>query len=291
MKECNICNVCDAGTSIEESLEVNEIPCDVRKFAGDMFTVWRCSSCGSLHSKDIVDLDYYYQHYPLKKHSFSFHTKIAYNNRIRLLRKVGITKADSILDYGCGNGLFVDFLTKKGFSQVQGYDPLIERFNDGNTIKKRYDVVTSYDVIEHVEEPTEYLKMLVDLVSPGGKLIIGTPNASFLSLVTDPNADVELSQPYHRHILSEEALFELASKVGLKKIDTYRRFYFDSLIPFVNTRFLWSYVQATGGKLDAVVEPFRLKVIFMSPKLLFFAMFGYFFPSRGNILVSFAKST
>ena len=100
---------------------------------------------------------------------------------------------------------------------------------------------------------------------------------------------VELSQPYHRHILSQQALIGLANRAGLKVTNIYNRFYFDSLYPTVNTRFMWGYVKATGGFIDASFEPPKLSPLFTSPQLLFWAFFGYFFRTPGNMLLTFRK--
>ena len=117
--------------------------------------------------------------------------------------------------------------------------------------------------------------------------MIGTPNASEISLKYKRYPAVELSQPYHRHILSEQALLALAKDYGLKPLHTYRRFYFDSLIPGVNVRFMWEYINRCGGLIDAAVEPFKWGMVLSSPKLLFLALFGYFKRSPGNILLTF----
>ncbi len=67
----------------------------------------------------------------------------------------------------------------------------------------------------------------------------------------------------------------------------YQRSFYDSLYPTVNSRFMWRYIQKTGGLLDAAVEPPRIRLVLRSPDLLFLAFFGYFFPLGDNIVVSF----
>jgi hypothetical protein len=53
---------------------------------------------------------------------------------------------------------------------------------------------------------------------------------------------------------------------------------------------MWRYIQKTGGLLDAAVEPPRARLVLSSPDLLFFALFGYFFPLGDNMVVSFRTS-
>ncbi len=290
MKETLECNLCEEPGTFDKAKEVLLVPCHVKKFQTDQFTVWRCNNCGSLHSKEVVDLPKYYADYPFKNHSLDFHTKVAYRNRLHMLKAQGINESHRILDYGCGKGLYVDFLRKEGFSQTTGYDPYSVKFSDNKVLEEQYDVVVSHDVIEHVENPREYLEILLGLTKQSGLLVLGTPNADEITLKTDSRYTIELSQPYHRHIFSEKALLSMTRSLGLKPLHTHRRFYYDTLVPGVNVRFMWNYIQKRGGLIDVAVEPLDWKTVLGSPSLIFYALFGYFFRMPGNILVTFQNT-
>lgn len=255
MEECTTCNVCDEPETLNASTEQAQVPCHVHCFRDESFTVWRCKNCGSLHSKEVVDLERFYASYPFKDHKLDFHTRIGYRNRLNLLKRQGAKPNHLILDYGCGAGLYVKFLREQGFQNVHGYDPFIPHFADDQILEKKFDIVVSHDVIEHVEEPIHFLENMVRLLKPNGLLVLGTPNASEISLRSEDVLAVELSQPYHRHILSEKALSHLAERFALEPVHTYRRFYFDSFIPSVNTKFMWKYVELNGGFIDVCVKP------------------------------------
>ena len=292
MAECLECNLCEepgtlAGAS-QAGAEVGKVPCNVREFSHDLFTLWRCTNCGSLHCAEDADLDRYYARYPLKNQKLSFNDRIGYRNRWRLLKAQGLGSNARILDYGCGAGLFVDFLHSEGVENSTGYDPFVAEYSESRRLKERYDAVVSYDVIEHSDEPREFFQSLVRLVKPGGLLVIGTPNAENVSLRR--KGDPSLHVPYHRHILSERVLLALGKDAGCEPSQVYQRSFYDSLYPTVNSRFMWRYIQKTGGLLDAAVEPPRPWVVLRSPGLLFFALFGYFFPLGDNIVVSFRTS-
>lgn len=292
--ECRICNLCDNPGSYEQALkqgQVAQVQCHVRCFSERFFTVWRCFGCRSLHALEPVDLDLFYAHYPLKQHSLNFHTRIAYRNRLRLLRQVGL-KADSrLLDFGCGKGLFVKFLRERGHINACGFDPYSEEFGDPAVLRQQYDFVVSYDVIEHVPDPQGYFAELLQMVQPHGQLVVGTPNAEHINLHPDDKTHaVELSQPYHRHILSESALNRLAELNGMQATQRYTRFYYDSLLPTANTRFIWAYVAASGGMIDVAVEPIDWRRVLTSPRLMFEALFGYFRPTHANILMTYRRS-
>jgi len=289
MPECVQCNLCEEpGTlagAAAAGAEIGEVPCNVREFSRDLFTLWRCTGCGSLHCAEDADLDRYYARYPLKKQKLSFNDRIGYRNRWRLLQAQGLSISSKILDYGCGAGLFVDYLREQGVENAEGYDHFVPQYAEQRKLQKQYDAVVSYDVIEHSDEPRDFFRSLVDLVKPGGLLVIGTPNAENVSV--HRKGDPSLHVPYHRHILSEKALLALGKEARCEPAQVYERSFYDSLYPTVNSRFMWRYIQKTGGLLDAAVEPPQTGVVLRSPDLVFFALFGYFFPLGDNIVVSF----
>jgi SAM-dependent methyltransferase len=263
------------------------VPCNVRRFKDDVFTLWRCTGCGSLHCAEDADLPRYYAHYPLQQQALTLHERIGYGNRLRLLERQGFRRTDRLLDYGCGVGLFVRYLRDRGLWNASGFDPYVPALADSEVLRRRYDAVVSYDVIEHDDDPCAFLGTLSRLVRPGGLLVIGTPDAAHVSL--DRKGDPSLHPPYHRHLLSERALLGLGRKHGLEPIHVYRRSFYDSPIPTVNSRFMWRHIERSGGFLDAVTEPPRTGLILLSPVLLFLAFFGYFVPRGDNMLVTFRR--
>lgn len=285
MAACTQCNLCERPGVWSEAAEKRQIPCNVRQFRDRVFTLWRCTGCGSLHCLEDADLPLYYAEYPLKRQQLTFSERIGYGNRLKLMRRQGVRNSDRILDYGCGAGLYVNFLRQRGFTNVFGYDPFAPAYADPQTLRSSYDAVVTYDVIEHEDDPREFLRSTGRLVRAGGLLIVGTPNADHVS--TAQRGDPNLHVPYHRHILSERMLLALAKEQGMEPVHIYRRSFYDSLIPTVNSRFMWCYLRQTGGFLDAAVEPPDLALILRSPKLLLLAFVGYFLPRHDNILVTF----
>jgi SAM-dependent methyltransferase len=285
MAACTRCNLCERPGAWSEAAEVRQVPCNVRQFKDRVFTLWRCTGCGSLHCLEDADLPLYYAEYPLKKQQLTFSERIGYGNRLKLMERQRVRRSDRILDYGCGAGLYVSFLRRKGYANAFGYDPFVPAYADPQTLHSAYDAVVTYDVIEHEDNPSEFLRSIRRLVRPGGLLAIGTPNADHVSIARrgDPNLHV----PYHRHILSERMLLALAREQGMEPVHIYRRSFYDSLIPTVNSRFMWRYIRKTGGLLDAAVEPPDIALLLRSPEMALLAFGGYFLPRHDNILVTF----
>jgi len=282
------CTLCERPGTRSAAADVRQVPCNVRQFQDRLFTVWRCTGCGSLHCLEAADLPLYYAEYPLKKQQLTFSERIGYVNRLRLMERQGVRRSDRILDYGCGAGLYVSFLRRKGYTHALGYDPYVPAYADPGILRSSYDAVVTYDVLEHEDDPREFLRSVRGPLRPGGLLIVGTPNADHVS--TARRGDPNLHLPYHRHILSERILMALAREQGLEPVHIYRRSFYDSLIPTVNSRFMWQYIRQTGGLLDAAVEPPDIALVLRSPHLWLLAFGGYFLPRHDNILVTFRQT-
>ena len=288
MASCLRCTLCNTPGTFEDAADKGQVPCNVREFQDKQFTLWRCKGCGTLHCAEDADLSLFYANYPLKSQKVTFNEKIGYGNRLKMLERLGFQRSQCILDYGCGAGLYVDFLKSSGCTNVSGYDAFVPKYEDPVTLNRTYDAVVSHDVIEHDEDPCDFLVRVTRLVRPGGLLVIGTPRADAVDIrrIGDP----QLHVPYHRHILSEQVLLALGQRAGLKPVDVYRRSFYDSFYPTVNSRFMWRYIRKSGGLLNAAVEPPNTGVVVKSPAMLFLAFFGYFFPRGDNMIVTFRQA-
>jgi len=281
------CSACGAAASPED--ERGPAPCNVREFSKETFTYIRCSACRSLRCAQTVDLDRYYANYPFKRHRLDLWTRVAYGNMLRRLRRAGLSSDDAILDYGCGPGLWIEFLKRRGYRNAVGYDAFEPRFSDLAALGRRYDLVFSQDVLEHVESPKSFLDETARLAAPGGLIYLGTPNAAEIELSHPEEYSIDLHPPYHRHILSEHALLGLTRELGLSVVARYDRYYYDTLFPGVNYRFLKAYVAADGDCIDVLFGPPRFDLVARSPRLLLLAALGFFCPPRSMLTLILRK--
>ena len=61
----------------------------------------------------------------------------------------------------------------------RGFDVRIELSSDHvKSNREQYDVVASFQVLEHIRDPIEFLKDSIEMLKPGGKLIIAVPDNS-----------------------------------------------------------------------------------------------------------------
>ncbi|MBX2811207.1 MAG: class I SAM-dependent methyltransferase [Myxococcales bacterium] len=105
-----------------------------------------------------------------------------------------MTHGRKLLDIGCGLGHFVHTAVSKGWG-AQGIDlsesaiNICKRFGvpaskqdifDPTLSTHQYDVITMFELIEHLPTPSPFISRATELLRPGGLLYITTPNYNAL---------------------------------------------------------------------------------------------------------------
>lgn len=148
----------------------------------------------------------------------------------------------SILDVGCGLG-YVSYALHKMRHNVTGLDISNEAitlakekygdyfvcedfFKIGKNNNKKYDVICMLELIEHVENPSLFIKHAMSLLNESGILIITTPNKSFYPRESIWETD---APPVHITWFSEEGILKLIKRLGynsrLSSFSLYNLFY------------------------------------------------------------------
>jgi 2-polyprenyl-3-methyl-5-hydroxy-6-metoxy-1,4-benzoquinol methylase len=284
------CTICQA-RSDDEEIEAQRVRSNVRAFRHETFEVWRCAECLSLHAAEAVDLEHYYAHYPFHALTLDARLRLLYSNQRARLRRAGVQRGDTILDYGAGAGHFVRHLQAAGFPNTVGYDAYCESFRDPSALNRRYRCVVSQDVLEHVPDPNALLDTFHDLVEPDGIIAIGTPNASAIALERAERYVHALHLPYHRHIFSKPALLAAAQRRGWTLERYYPSQYANTGMPFLNSKFYSYYMKLFDDTLDALLEPPRVvPLLARLPLTLFWALFGRFLHEETDVMFVFRRN-
>jgi SAM-dependent methyltransferase len=162
-----------------------------------------------------------------------------------------INKDDIVLDVGCGKGAFAEHL-KEMNAQFIGLElstnacelarkkglgvknESIQDYADANP--ESVDVVTSFQVIEHVSCIKSFFEAKLQVLKPGGKIIITVPSEdSFLSLVTNGALNMP---PHHVSRWPDNVFFYLEEHYNIKLVEIYheplqeihKRFYLNTLV-------------------------------------------------------------
>lgn len=273
---CKFCKFCDRHPAAKD---FGLVQGNTHRFKDSRFRIWRCPQCLSLQNIDPVSYEDIYRDYPLNKRKPDFFARATMSNLLGRLQGSGLATQHRVLDYGCGNGLFMNFLKERGFTRVDGYDPFVDPFKNKPASGAEYDWVVLNDTIEHADDFQGMVREALELVKPGGYLYIGTPDTRMVDMANLEAQITKLHQPYHRLIASHMAIRELGREQGVECIKTFERSYHDTLRPFANYRFLDELLKAHGHDMEQAMSPAAGLVILKRPWLLFYACFGYFLPS------------
>ena len=110
---------------------------------------------------------------------------------------------ERILEVGCGSGAFLTLAKERLSLDVEGLEQnpkaAQEAVQHGLRVRTmkveevvevggvKYDAICSFQVLEHVPSPATFLNACCALLRPGGRLLLGVPNAdSFIRLAFNP---------------------------------------------------------------------------------------------------------
>lgn len=83
-------------------------------------------------------------------------------------------------------------------------------------VNQKFDFIIANHVIEHLFEPEQTLELLIDLLKPGGKILIGTPDFLSPSALFFRERYRMLFEPTHISLFSLDSLLRLTRYLGLE---------------------------------------------------------------------------
>lgn len=202
--------------------------------------IYQCKACDVFWHEDIVeDLKQYYESRDYRnalegtseeEDFYRLHDKESLDK----FRYTGTTvfRNKEVADIGCGCGAFLDYV--KGVAKEiiavepsESYRKIMDRkgFHTyayaGEACKERantIDVITSFDVIEHVPDPRQFIREVYELLAENGTAIIGTPTDApvMRELLGEIYEKKLLFSTQHLWILSEKNLKMLAREAGFQ---------------------------------------------------------------------------
>jgi len=137
-----------------------------------------------------------------------------------------IRAGDSVLEVGCGDGAFVEWVSDEKSVHAKGIE-LNEHAVESAQSKGRevtnedlfdlaqndqgsYDVVCSFQVLEHIYDVRAFIEASLQLLRPGGRLLFGVPNCG--GFIQHANNDL-LNQPPHHMTRWSPHVVRFMSKV------------------------------------------------------------------------------
>lgn len=138
----------------------------------------------------------------------------------------------SLVDFGCGNGGFLKLLKKNGIRDLAGVDKKFDNnciengiafSNSLEAYKKKFNCITMWGVLEHVNNPLALLKYAVKFLKKNGFLVMEFPSAdSMLMSYIMKNkfhAPRYLEKGRHLFFFGKKFIEILEKKINLKIYD------------------------------------------------------------------------
>ena len=235
---CKIC-CCSEFTVVYDDVIRNG---SVGNYTNDKVKLFQCKNCGAIFHLPYVSNDEYYrsEEYRTSVDGSSDADTFQKNHDKESLDKLEYTGTEIfrnkvVADIGCGGGSFLDYVrgVAKEIIAIEPSENFLHYLHNKGIVafpyakdavidfKEKVDIVTSFDVIEHVEDPVTFLRDSYTLLNEKGTAIIGTPtDAPFMrSLLGNVYEKKVLFSVQHLWYLSEESIKIAAKKAGFKKYE------------------------------------------------------------------------
>lgn len=186
---------------------------------------------------------------------------------LELCRKYAV-EMGSILEVGAGFGTFCSEVKARGlFARVVAIEPTPDL---AETCRKRgvevieqpieqvhfdapelFDVVASFEVIEHLFAPKDFVDHAVKLLKPGGLLVLTCPNGQGFDIQTLGAASNSVDHE-HLNYFNPASLAGLLARCGLEALESFTPGRLDAEL--VRNKIL-------AGEYDAAAQPFLKRVL------------------------------
>ena len=179
-----------------------------------------CKDCKSWFTQNIVCEDVAFEMYRQGDSSGKWPRKVTFEeekhrNIIRRLSKY-FNKDKKVLDIGCNTGILLDFAYKKG-CLTAGVEPSLASVDDLHkkghvvfpsiqSVTEKYDVITAFDLVEHLYDLPGFFKMVENLLDDDGVFILLTGDICTLSARLSKECWWYIKAPEHIIFPSREFL-------------------------------------------------------------------------------------
>ena len=233
--KCNLCKSKDSKPIVT-----------LNKFKMPLCVV-KCRRCGLMYQNPQLDFEnmksFYSQDYYTGEGDVSYTTdfnkyKAVSIERLRIIEKM--RSPGKLLDIGCHSGIFLEAAKERGWdswgidvspfivekAKQRGLNVTLGELQDIKFESLSFDVVTMYEVIEHLFSPLETLQEIHRILKGNGLLIVQTANMDSLRVkIIEPKNFYFL--PVHVYYFTRKTIVKMLQKAGFKIIIIFQGSEFD----------------------------------------------------------------
>lgn len=252
------------------------------KYIEEQFLIVRCKKCSLVYLGNPPDEfgiyeDYYDKSAPEKDEYSESSNEPRYaelysinNQRIAVIKSM--RPGGSLLDIGCGRGMFVKTARDEGYEAygidiseravqyaIQQFDvnAKVTTLSEMTRTGKRFDIITLWHVLEHFPDPVVELKRVRSILTEGGLVFVEVPNLRSLKFILSRNKWKGGNHPrYHRTFFTAYTLRNTLTAAGFSSIRRLKLSYqvpgknrlYTSLKKSLNTIAMDAFLDFTGQR-------------------------------------------
>lgn len=231
---CDACGVCASRLFLIEQDRLQHLPGEFRLVV--------CANCGMYYLNPQPTPAELARYYPNEYFPYSIAIADEASALTRLDRTYGVHKrcravmqvasqCGVILDVGCASGNFLNGMRATGWTchgvEVSGHAAQYARQRFGLNVftgelqaahyaSTSFDVVTMWDVLEHVYAPRPTLHEIARVLKPGGWLVLSLPNPECVEVKLFGKYWAGWDAPRHLQLFPGQMLTELLARTGFK---------------------------------------------------------------------------
>ena len=191
-----------------------------------------CNKCKFVFDKRIptqVELDDFYKMYSYSQlKPIPEQTKVSYN--LLLDQFENYRKTENILDVGCGQGDFLVEAKKRGWNvygtefseaaielcQARGINMHKGELLENDLERVEFDVITSFEVIEHINNPSHFMQVAYSQLKNNGLFYCTTPNFNSILRFFEKGDFKMIAYPEHISFYTKKSITYLGRKHSFK---------------------------------------------------------------------------
>ncbi len=240
---CNLCGADDWEVRYPSTIEPHDVTApDASAFRctssgyGNHAQIVQCNKCDYIYANPVWDEnDLIHLYSEVEDETYvteRIGRQLTFTKHLEDLEKItGAGNGRDMLDVGAYIGIFVDIARRAGWDAI-GVEPsewavehareqslpIIQGTLDApELINREFDVITMWDVIEHVADPTAELQKAYDHLKPGGFIAVHTMDIDSL-MAKATGARWPWLMTMHIHYFSQATLCRMLEKVGFEII-------------------------------------------------------------------------
>ncbi|MBN1271859.1 MAG: class I SAM-dependent methyltransferase [Candidatus Aminicenantes bacterium] len=239
-KSCNLCRAKDTSLLFKGRDRFHSIP--------GTYHFVRCHQCGLMYLDPMPTSKELERHYPVDYIPYSkaiddetnlltrWDRRYGMYKRYRVVTQVAGREPGRVLDVGCATGNFLDAMRRYGGWQPVGVEPNrqasiyarerlgLEVFTgtleEAGFEDNSFDVVTMWDVLEHVTDPQATLQEVARVLRIGGILVMSLPNPETWELGLFGSYWVGWDVPRHLHLFTCDVIARYLEETGFELVKT-----------------------------------------------------------------------